>query len=270
MPTIHEASRFTIGKSRIATLAALLAGLLLGGCAQDMNRTATASSGGTKTDLRADLRGGTEVPLNRGVANGYFEGTYDSATHYLNWEVKWALLKGSPTTVEFLMPAGVSQTVNGSSGTMTLSPVVAEKLLAGKLHVNIATTKYPNGEVRGRIHADSSQAAVDRMSLSAYLTGEGEIKHNDSSGMGIFAGNYDPAKRQLDWQLYARDLSGPSFVSLFDERATAHRITPNSMRGSVMLSDDQAADLLAGRWAVNLDTNVYPIGEIRGQIVPQK
>jgi hypothetical protein len=57
---------------------------------------------------------------------------------------------------------------------------------------------------------------------------------------------------------------------LFDERAAAHAVSPNGLRGSIKLSDSQAADLLAGRWTVNLDTDSYPQGEIRGPIVPQK
>ena len=36
------------------------------------------------------------------------------------------------------------------------------------------------------------------------------------------------------------------------------------------LTEEQAADVLAGRWYVNVMTIQYPDGEIRGQILPTK
>jgi len=36
----------------------------------------------------------------------------------------------------------------------------------------------------------------------------------------------------------------------------------------VTLTEQQAAEVLAGRWYVNVMTMQYPDGEIRGQILP--
>ncbi len=41
------------------------------------------------------------------------------------------------------------------------------------------------------------------------------------------------------------------------------------MVGETALSDSQTADLLAGKWYVNIHTKANPGGEIRGQVVPQ-
>ena len=38
------------------------------------------------------------------------------------------------------------------------------------------------------------------------------------------------------------------------------------MKGTVTLSDSQAADLLAGKWYFNVHSEKYPNGEIRGTV----
>ena len=38
------------------------------------------------------------------------------------------------------------------------------------------------------------------------------------------------------------------------------------IKGEATLTDAQAADLLAGRWYVNVHTRAHPGGEIRGQV----
>ena len=42
---------------------------------------------------------------------------------------------------------------------------------------------------------------------------------------------------------------------------------PNPATGSKVLTDDQIADLMAGKWYVNVHTKANPGGEIRGQVV---
>jgi hypothetical protein len=41
-------------------------------------------------------------------------------------------------------------------------------------------------------------------------------------------------------------------------------------RSEIKLTDAQAADLLAGRWYVNIHTAQFPNGEIRGQLMRDK
>jgi hypothetical protein len=42
---------------------------------------------------------------------------------------------------------------------------------------------------------------------------------------------------------------------------------PTSFEGEATLTDAQAADLLGGRWYVNIHTAANPGGEIRGQLL---
>jgi hypothetical protein len=47
-------------------------------------------------------------------------------------------------------------------------------------------------------------------------------------------------------------------------------IYDNTIWDGVTLTEEQAADVLAGRWYVNVMTIQYPDGEIRGQILPTR
>lgn len=59
--------------------------------------------------------------------------------------------------------------------------------------------------------------------------------------------------------------NGPVFVTLTPTAATSGTIT-----GSADLTAEQAAELRSGRVYLNLHTQVYPPGELRGQVLPYK
>ena len=56
------------------------------------------------------------------------------------------------------------------------------------------------------------------------------------------------------------------FGDVADVTVTITPIT-SPFEGSATLTDAQAAELIAGRWYVNIHTDAYPAGEIRGQVV---
>ena len=45
------------------------------------------------------------------------------------------------------------------------------------------------------------------------------------------------------------------------------RSLPNPFEGTATLTDAQASDLMAGLYYVNIHTDAYPNGELRGQFV---
>lgn len=261
---LRSASRL-VGRRGVGIGALALVGLLSAGCAQDINR-----SSGARTELRAQLTGSSLVAPDGGVAKGYLEATYDPATHTLDWQLKWSGLKAFPTHLELLSPVAAEPMSDGRKGVTTLTRDGAALLLAGRVHINVTTAQYPDGEVRGRIHTGSRQQIAGRTTLSAFLTGKGELEHNDSTAKGRFVGIYNPANRQLEWELRETALSGAALVTIFDQYTPWSPIGGNGMTGSMTLTDGQAIDLLAGRWTASLDTHDYPIGEIHGQIVPLK
>jgi hypothetical protein len=250
---------------RCAGLSTLtLAALFVAGCEQEMRHTS-----GTRTEMRGELSGANEASPNGSPANGRFEATYDTSSHALDWQVKVARLSGPATATQFLVPVPSVPTINGNHGTTTLSQVQATELVSGRAHVNILTALYPNGEVRGRVHRTTNQPAADRTELMAYLTGTGELIHNDSGGDAKYTATYSPASRQLDWRIDDAGLSGPATGVRFESPITSSGIGSNGSRGTIVLSDAQQVDLLAGRWSVSVLTAQYPGGEVRTQIVPQ-
>lgn len=112
--------------------------------------------------------------------------------------------------------------------------------------------------------------------LSATLSGKSEVPPNGSAATGTAELNYDPATRELHWEVTYEGLSGsPVAVHLQGPAAPTktgtvvvkfESILPSPVTGYTKLTDAQAVDLLAGRYYLNIRTAKHPSGEIRGQI----
>jgi hypothetical protein len=112
--------------------------------------------------------------------------------------------------------------------------------------------------------------------LKATLSGKSEVPPNASSGSGTADLDYDPASKKLSWKLTYSGLSGPATAAHFHGPAEAGKnggvavaipnATSSPAEGSATLTDAQAADLLAGKYYVNVHTAANPGGEIRGQV----
>ena len=111
------------------------------------------------------------------------------------------------------------------------------------------------------------------------LTGAKEVPPNASAARGEMSAVYRPTTKVLEWRLSFGGLSGPVTWAYFhgpdgvgnDDAAIApiNATAENSpARGGYTLTDRQAADLLAGRWYVNIKTEKFPDGEIRGALAP--
>jgi hypothetical protein len=114
--------------------------------------------------------------------------------------------------------------------------------------------------------------------FSAALTGANEAPPTASPGVASLTASYSPSRRILTWKLSYRDLSGRITWAEFrgpDIEGTDSAVVPinlliegGSHPGEATLTDQQAADMLAGRWYVVLKTEKYPAGEIKGPLVP--
>ena len=99
-----------------------------------------------------------------------------------------------------------------------------------------------------------------------------------SPGTGSATISYNAATKELTWTLTWSPLSGPATMAHFHGPAApganagvalpigaAGMASPVS--GKATLNDAQAADVMAGRWYVNIHTAANPGGEIRGQVM---
>jgi hypothetical protein len=120
-------------------------------------------------------------------------------------------------------------------------------------------------------------AAPGPTNLRATLSAAQEVPPVASQGGGGANIAYDPASRRLSWTVTFGGLTGPATAAHFHGPAApgvnagvavpigaAGMTSPVS--GQATLTDAQAADLLAGRWYVNIHTAANPGGEIRGQV----
>ena len=112
--------------------------------------------------------------------------------------------------------------------------------------------------------------------MKATLDGKTEVPPNASAGTGTADIDYDPASKKLSWKLTYSGLSGPATAAHFRGPAETGKnagvavaipnATSSPAEGSATLTDAQAADLVAGKYYVNVHTAANPGGEIRGQV----
>src|SRR3954471_3614520 len=111
--------------------------------------------------------------------------------------------------------------------------------------------------------------------LKATLDGKSEGPATTSSGTGMADVDYDAASKKLSWKLTYSGLTGPATMAHFHGPAEAGKNAPvavpipntaSGSEGSATLTDAQAADLMAGKYYVNVHTEANKGGEIRGQV----
>ena len=119
-----------------------------------------------------------------------------------------------------------------------------------------------------------SPATAEVVNLKAAMNAGTEVPPKSSAGTGTLTATYDTASKKLSWKGSYSGLTGPATAAHFHagepgkNGGVALPITPNAspFEGSATLTDTQAADLLAGKWYVNVHTEANKGGEIRGQV----
>ncbi len=123
--------------------------------------------------------------------------------------------------------------------------------------------------------AVASPAMAATVNLKADLKAASEVPPTDSKGSGSVTATFDTASKKLAWKGSVSGLTGPATAAHFHAGETGKNggvVVPiagadkGSFEGSATLTDAQAAELMDGKWYVNVHTAANKGGEIRGQV----
>lgn len=130
------------------------------------------------------------------------------------------------------------------------------------------------------IHLFAGHAVqAETIAFSTELSGAAQVPANPSKGTGMVSATYDADSKLLSWSGRYTGTTGQPIAMHFHGPADADKNGPivvnfekfvSPFEGKATLTDQQAADLLAGKWYANLHTPSYPGGELRGQMVRAK
>jgi hypothetical protein len=121
-------------------------------------------------------------------------------------------------------------------------------------------------------------AHAEIIHFAATLTGADEVPANSTAGRGVASAELETMENTLTYRASYSGLTGPATMAHFHGPAAPGAnappiITPaspvNPISGATVVTQQQADDLMAGKWYFNVHTQANPGGEIRGQLKRQ-
>jgi CHRD domain len=120
-------------------------------------------------------------------------------------------------------------------------------------------------------------AFAEMQTFNAVLKATEEVPPNSSSATGSAEFTYDATTKKLSYKVTHSGLSGPATAAHVHGPAEPgknasvvfgfEKANATPIEGTTMLTEQQAADLVAGKMYVNVHTQANKDGEIRGQIL---
>jgi uncharacterized surface protein with fasciclin (FAS1) repeats len=183
------------------------------------------------------------------------------------------------------------------SGEFELTPETFGYVVSGLTYINVHTETYPAGEIRGQLLPVAARP-IGETTFVAELSSDNEVLTDDlpydsieSDGTGTVTFTLDPQTLVLTAEGSFEGLSsaplpigeGPEATPIHIHEAPAGENGPiafpltletgddptsGTISGEATLSEEQVVTLLSEGFYVNLHTETYPGGELRGQIVP--
>lgn len=140
-----------------------------------------------------------------------------------------------------------------------------------------APAPLPDGEAT----PPASETVPEKAAFEAVLSGAEAVPSNRSAARGRLVAVLDTGTGLLRWKLQVEGLSGTVRRAAFHSPGMSGEVAPQVLslgvveeqglsEGRAQLTPRQQRDLLAGQWYVNLPTEDYPDGELRGQLVERR
>ena len=222
--------------------------------------------------LNALLDGGQEVPVAATTASGWGTFTIDMVANQLSYHIAFTGLLGVETAAHIhgSVPhggnAGVMHALPPGTpkvGTWNFAQAAEEDIVSGRTYVNIHSTMFPGGEIRGQI-----------VPVVAPIDGGQEVPGNASTGAGIGLFSIDQSTKTLGYDIRMTGLVGA------ETAAHIHGPAAPGANAGVLVGLPLGARKL-GTWTypaaaephiesgltyVNVHSTVFAGGELRGQI----
>ncbi len=120
----------------------------------------------------------------------------------------------------------------------------------------------------------ASAAQAEMLVFKATLAGSTSVPANDSAGKGTAEMTVDTETKKVSWTMTADGLSGTATAAHAHGPAAMTETAPPvidmsgemMMKGSADITEAQWTDMKAGKYYVNVHTEKFPDGEIRGQL----
>jgi hypothetical protein len=190
-------------------------------------------------NFSADLTGLAEVPPNQSTATGQVSADFDTDTRLLKWSISYQGLTGPATAAHFHGPANPDETAQ---------PIITVELA-------LATTGEPAPAPEP---ATEQPAAEPAEPPAAGMPAESPAEPSATPGAEPPAAEPAPPAEE------------PSAPAPAEVEPAAPAGPTTQVSGEATLTDEQAADLRAGKWYLNVHTAQYPDGEIRGHLPPEE
>lgn len=240
-------------------------------------------AGESKTVFTFLLTPEAEVPSVMSMASGEGYGLYDSSDNALmlkvitaNVTATAAHIHNAPIGLNGGVAIGLEQDMGNANIWMApmsavLTAEQAAALTSAELYVNVHSDANPAGEIRGQMllnHFASSLFPLDASqvtsAISSSATGTGYLALNTENGdltLNVYTSGVTGTVAHIHEGALGAD--GGPVVTLMEDSATSGLWQAPS---GTQLNQTQIATMLGEGHYVNIHSEAYPAGEIRGQI----
>ena len=220
------------------------------------------------------LNGAQETPPANSNGLGSAQVTIDTNANVLTYRIAYSGLAGNETAAHIHGPAEPGQP-GGILHALPLGPVkvgvwnypeaLEPEILNGRTYINIHSTIFPGGEIRGQI-----------VSMVADLDGQQEVPPIPGNGKGFGLFTVDTDNNLIRFYIAHSNLGSPEIA------AHVHGMQPHGTNAPVIFplplgspklgvwnyAEPDEGAILRGLTYVNIHTAGFPNGEIRGQVTP--